>query len=152
MTKKVTLSLLHLELVVSQVSKRFPDQLIMLGSGFSIEGTTVQELTLSPGILRGGCTHKQIINIGAYRGRQVSDAVGDHSLVYLWTHFHPHWQDVPLKHSPRGTESRQRTTFLRVGHLVEPIFKVEDDPEMVPMRFLEEVLNDRWRAFMSLET
>ena len=71
------------------------------------------------------------------------DAVGDHSLVDLWSHFHPHRQHVPLIHSPRGTESRQRTTFLREGHLVEPIRKVEDGLEMVPMLSLEEVPNHR---------
>ena len=141
LTEKVALFLLYQEMVVSQASNDFPDQLIMLSSGLFIEGTTVQELTLTPGSLGGGRTHKQIINIGPYRGRQVPDAVGDHSLVDLWSHFHPHGQDVPLIHSPRGTESRQRTTFLREGHLVEPILKVEDGPEMVPMLSLEEVLN-----------
>ena len=36
----------------------------------------------------------------------------DHSLVDLWSHSHTHGQDVPLIHSPWGTESRQRKTFL----------------------------------------
>ena len=71
------------------------------------------------------------------------DAVGDHSLVDLWSHFHPHGQDMPLIRSSRGTESRQRTTFRLEGHLMEPIPKVEDGPEMVSMLSLEEVLNDR---------
>ena len=70
------------------------------------------------------------------------DAVTDHSLVDLWSHFHPNWQDVPLIYSRMGTESRQRRTLLREGHLVEPIVKVEDGPEMVLMLSLEEVLND----------
>ena len=71
------------------------------------------------------------------------DAVVDHFLVDLSSHSHPHGQEVPLIHSPGGTESRQRTTFLRNGHLVEPIPKVGDGPEMVPMLSLEEVLNHR---------
>ena len=46
LTEKVALFLLHLEMVVRQASKMFPDQLIMLSSGLFIKGTTVQELTL----------------------------------------------------------------------------------------------------------
>ena len=142
LTEKVAFFRLHLEMVVRQASKRFPDQLIMLSYGLFIKGTTVQELTLTPGSLGRGRTQKQIINIGPYRGGQVPDSVGDHRLVDLWSHFHPHGQDVPLIHFQRGTESRQRTTFLREGHLVEPILKVDDGPEMVRMLSLEEVLND----------
>ena len=51
LTEKMALFLLHLEMVVSQASKPFPDQLIMLSYGLFIEGTTVQELTLTPGSL-----------------------------------------------------------------------------------------------------
>ena len=46
LTEKVALFLLHLEMVVSQASKRFPDQLIVPSYGLFIEGTTVQEPTL----------------------------------------------------------------------------------------------------------
>ena len=102
LTEEVALFLLHLEMVVTQALKTFAGQLIMLSCGFFIEGATVQELTLTPRSLGGGRTHKQIINIGPYRGRQVPDAVDDHSLVDLWSHFHPHGQDVPLIHSVRG--------------------------------------------------
>ena len=71
------------------------------------------------------------------------DAVADFFLVHLWSDFHPHGQDLPLINSPRGTETCQRATFLREGHLVKPILKVEDGPEMVPMPSLEEVLKHR---------
>ena len=54
LTEKVALFLLHLDMEVSQASKTFPDQLIMLSYGLFIEGTTVQELTLTPGSLQGG--------------------------------------------------------------------------------------------------
>ena len=89
----------------------------------------------------GGRTKTQIINIGPYRG--VPDALSDHSLVHLGSNFHAHGQEVPLIHSQRGTESRQRTTFLHEGHLVEPIPKGQDVPEMVPMLLREEVLKYR---------
>ena len=135
LTEKVAPFLLYLEVVVSQASKALPDQLIILSPGLLIEGTSVQELTLTPGSLGGGHTQKQTINIGPYRGRQVLDAVGDHSLVDMWSDFHPHGQDVPLIHSRRGTEGCQRMTVLREW--------VEDGSEMVPMLSLEEVLNDR---------
>ena len=69
--------------------------------------------------------------------------MGDHSLVHLWSLIHPDGQDVPLIHSPRGTESCTRTTLLREGHLLEPVLMVEECPEMVPMLWLEEPLNDR---------
>ena len=46
LTQKVALFLLHLDMVVSQASKMFPDRLIMLGYGLFIESTTVQELAL----------------------------------------------------------------------------------------------------------
>ena len=64
LTAKVALFLLHLGMVVRQAPKMFLDQLIMLSYGLVIEGTTVKELTLTPGSLGGGCTHKQTINIG----------------------------------------------------------------------------------------
>ena len=51
LTEEMALFLLHLEMVVSQASKKFPDQLIMLRYGLFIESTTVQELTLTPGSL-----------------------------------------------------------------------------------------------------
>ena len=37
LTEKVALFLLHLEMVVSQASKKFPDQLIVLSYGLFIE-------------------------------------------------------------------------------------------------------------------
>ena len=49
---------------------------------------------------------------------------------------------APLLDSSRGTESRQQTTFLDQGSLVEPILKVEHGSEMVFMLLLKELLND----------
>ena len=48
LTERVALFLRHLGMVVGQASKTFPDQLIVLSYGLFIEGTTVQELTLTP--------------------------------------------------------------------------------------------------------
>ena len=133
MTEKQALFLLQVEMVVSKASKKPPDLLIMLSYGLFIESTTVQDPTLIPGSLGRGRTHKQMANIGPYRGGQVPNAVCDHSLVDLCSHIQPHGQDVPLMHSSQDTKSRQRTSSFPEGHLVEPIFKVEDGPEMIPM-------------------
>ena len=48
LTEKVALFLLPLKMLVSQASTTFPDQLTMLSYGVFIEGTTVQERTLTP--------------------------------------------------------------------------------------------------------
>ena len=83
LTQRVALLLLHLGMVVSEASNKVPDQVMMLNYGTFIEGTTVQELSLTPGRLGGGCTHKQIFNTAPYQGGHVPDAVSEHSLVVL---------------------------------------------------------------------
>ena len=55
LTEKMALFVLHLGMVVSQASEQFPDQLTMFRYGLSIEGTTVQKLTLTPLETLEGC-------------------------------------------------------------------------------------------------
>ena len=104
----------------------------MIRYGLYIEGATVEKLIFTPGNFGRGRTHKQVVHICPYRQRNVRDAMVNHPLVDPSSHFEPHGQGASVVHSPQGTETRQRITALREGHLVEPILKIEDVQRWLP--------------------
>ena len=80
----------------------------------------------------------------------MSDDMLYHFLVCCWTYFHPHWQDIPFKHSKWRAEGGKVLIVFFQMQLVESVPQIQKGEKEITMLVSRLVLNHRERTLFRL--